>query len=747
MNDAHTPRRDAAAGSGGNRRSEDPYTPYPEPHPNDYGPGQYPQPPNPYQPTEPDPYTGQYPNGYPTPQPSPGPGHGGQSAGQGDGWSATQSQFQGQVQYPGQRGTADPSAYRHPSDTGAQPRVPRQPQGYRGDQPPHDGYGPGQYPPSSYDSGQYGGEAPGSGHYHTGQYASGQYDSGRYAAGQYDTGQQPVHQYPPGPQDTGGYGPGRFHEPERQPSRPPAHPSGQYQVGPLQGHRADGRYATDPGDTGQLPFDPRGHHPYPRQGEPQPSPDHYQGAQQPHPRQAPSAAQQGQTPSANPYDELGALVTEPGGEAGPPRASTAEQGRPLAGNYQTEQFAFVDDEEEDEEVIDWLKFAETRSERRDERKRRGRHRVLALVVVVVLVLAGGGAYLWKAGKLPFLGSGSGTSAAAAQKRDVIVVHLRELDSANSSTALLVSNESTGKGTTMLLPNSLAISTDSTESSTLGKSVESAGAGPTRDGLSTLLGADIKGTWRLDTPFLELLVESLGGITVNTDSEVKGTGKEASKTLVRKGSKQSLNGPAAVAYATHRAGGETADRQLARFGQVLEAVLRKLPGSAASAVKTVQSLGAVADPSLPDEELGASLADLAEQAKTGAYRTVSLSVQDDGTLDDKTASGLVKDVLGGTVKNADPGATPTVSVRNATGRTDSSAKAQVALVNSGYTFVSGGTAPEVSLQSTVRYTDAASAQAAREVAQTLGLPKGAVKKGSSDAGNARISVVLGQDYEG
>ncbi|MEK8170794.1 hypothetical protein NKH77_18150 [Streptomyces sp. M19] len=128
-----------------------------------------------------------------------------------------------------------------------------------------------------------------------------------------------------------------------------------------------------------------------------------------------------------------------------------------------------------------------------------RNRAVALVVVLVLAVAGGVGYLWQAGKLPGLGSEDDTaSASGPQKRDVIVVHLRETRGGGSSTALLVDNVTTKKGTTVLLPNDLGVATEEGGSTTLGKSVVDEGSDATRESLSTLLGSSIQGTWRLDT---------------------------------------------------------------------------------------------------------------------------------------------------------------------------------------------------------------------------------------------------------
>lgn len=427
----------------------------------------------------------------------------------------------------------------------------------------------------------------------------------------------------------------------------------------------------------------------------------------------------------------------------PGTASGPEPGARPAPEYRTEQFSFIEEPDEDsEDVIDWLKFSESRTERRDERKRKGRNRVVALVVAVVLTAAGVAGYLWFAGSG---GEKAPVAAGGAQKRDVIVVHLRQTQGGGSSTALLVDNETTRKGTTILLPNSLAVAREGGGSTTLGKSVQDDGTGATRDALNTLLGADIKGSWRLDTPYLENLVELVGGIAVDTDTDVAAA-KAGETPVVRKGAAQDLSGQMAVAYATYRAPGEAPDKQLARFGQVMQAVLKKLSADTGATTKTVESLAQIPDPSLSVEQLGASLAQLAALAKKGSYDTSVLPVQADGTLGDKATEGVVKEVLGGTVKNTDRNTAPRVSVKNATGNKGATGSALVTLVNGGYTAVDGGTGGPAGAASAVTYADERRAAEAREVAKTLGLPAAAVKQ-AKGASNADVTVVLGKDYKG
>ncbi|MFD7719371.1 LCP family protein [Streptomyces sp. NPDC059814] len=415
-------------------------------------------------------------------------------------------------------------------------------------------------------------------------------------------------------------------------------------------------------------------------------------------------------------------------------------------DYGTEQFSFIEEPDEDsEDVIDWLKFTESRSERREEARRRGHNRMVALIVVVALVVVGGVGYLWSAGKLPGFSASEkeDTATTGPQRRDVIVVHLHNTKGGGTSTALLVDNVTTKQGATVLLPNSLAVSDEDGNTSTLGKSVEDDGTTGTRESIDTLLGTEISGTWRLDTPYLENLVDLVGNIDVDTDTDVPDAKKGASP-LVKKGKAQTLSGPMAVAYATYRGPDEAEAKQLTRFGQVMRGVLRKISDDPKAATVTVQTLAQILDPSLPEKDLGVSLAKLAEHAKVGDYKTALLPVQEDGSLTDSAADSVVKDILGGTVKAPAADAAVRVAIRNATGSERGTESARIKLVNGGYAFVNGGKTSAVA-SSEILYKDAAGKEKATQVAKTLDLPTSAVKKGTP-AGNADVSVVIGQDYK-
>lgn len=539
-----------------------------------------------------------------------------------------------------------------------------------------------------------------------------------YGYDPYAAGQQP----PVSPYDTGQQQPLSSHDTGQQPPAPTYNTQDSY----------DPYGAGAPGTAGtSAAYDPYG-----------------QTGQPGRTSQAGQAGRTGQTSSTGQQPRVAEQTAYIPQQAGP-----AEKSEPRADrDYRTEQFAFVEEQEaESEDVIDWLKFTENRTERREEARRRTRGRIIGLVVVLALVATGGVGYLWYAGKLPGLSSTSDKSgtatSAAAQKRDVIVVHLHNTTGSGTSTMLLVNNTTTKQGTSVLLPNSLALTGDDGSTTTLAKSVDDDGSAGTLDAIDTVLGTDIEGTWRLDTPYLNNLVELVGGIEIDTNADVPDpdSDKKGETPLVKKGSDQSLSGKMAVAYATYQASGESQTAQLERFGQVMQGVLRKLSSDAQAATITVQTLAQILDPSLTDKDLGAFLATLADQAKGGDYKTALLPVQQDGTLSEEATDSVVKDVLGGTVKSPEEGAAVRVGIKNATGDKDFTEEARVVLVNGGYTFLDSGTAVTTQSVSQITYADAAQKENAAEVAKTLGLPAGSVKKGTVTS-NADVSVVLGQDYE-
>ncbi|MEZ0065688.1 hypothetical protein ABIA32_001688 [Streptacidiphilus sp. MAP12-20] len=505
-------------------------------------------------------------------------------------------------------------------------------------------------------------------------------------------------------------------------------------------------------DYGQPGYEQQGYAQQPDYGQQQ---DYYQAQQyQQQPQQYQSPQQAPQSPPYQPQPQSRSQSQaqpeagfSPAYQAQPAAAApSAAPGAPGGGagagakgrDYGTESFTFVDDEEESEDVIDWVKFSETRGERRDERRRKLRSRAVAGALALALVAVGSVGYLWATGKI--FQSGPAAVAASTQ-REVVAIHMHDLNK-NVYSALLVSEPSPAKGITLLLPGTLGIPQDSSGGAlvALSTAVDNQGTYGTRTGINTLLGTDISATWDIHTPFLQNLVDLLGGLQINSDVAITVNGKQ----LVSPG-QSTMNGAAAMAFATYKAKGESDQAQLNRFGIMLQALVKAMPTDPTSAAGQIDRMGAVADPSLSDATLGALLAKLSTDAHSGAYSTETLPVQPNGTLGSNAAT-IVSGVLQGKVNSQNGQQTVArVQLVDATGKAKASDFAQAAVTNAGFTLVPGIAKASPRSTSEITYTDPSRKTDALAVATSLGLPASAVKQGASGQ-SVDLVVTLGKDYK-
>jgi hypothetical protein len=239
------------------------------------------------------------------------------------------------------------------------------------------------------------------------------------------------------------------------------------------------------------------------------------------------------------------------------------------------------------------------------------------------------------------------------------------------------------------------------------------------------------------------------VTVNVDPASAAAVVDANtgKPVFQAGS-QDMTGDKAAYYALYRPKGESPDKQLARFGQVVQGMLAKIPHTASTTTAVLNSLAAVPDPALPNDKLAAILTALGAEEQSGRFAEQPLPVRSDGTgvMDLDKASGVVRSLLGGASLAKDNGGLSRVSVADGTGRQDtvsSRAMAESKLVGSGYTPLDQG----VAQQSPTTYVlvPSGATSLGNQVALALGLPDSAVRTAAFDTTLTDARVVLGADW--
>ncbi|MCX9189936.1 hypothetical protein C3Y87_00565 [Carbonactinospora thermoautotrophica] len=402
--------------------------------------------------------------------------------------------------------------------------------------------------------------------------------------------------------------------------------------------------------------------------------------------------------------------------------------RDASKTYETAQFSFVEDENSGD-VLDWLAFAETRAERREERRRRFRNRLIALgVLLAVCVVTFGGYLLWRAR--------SSGEEQDARPRATLLLQIRDAQGGAAASALLVYHREARQGFALYIPPHLLVDAPGQGRLQFRDTMSAIGPSLSRDALSDILGVPIGGSWVLDQASFASLVDRLGGVEAAVD---QGRGEMPARRLT---------GAQAAAYATDA--GEDPARQKARFQQVLDGVLRGLPGTA-DGVKTLINEAALgADATLPVDQLAAFLVGLRTSIDEQRFAVEALPVHTSGALDVERAGPLVHKLFGSSLKARQDSGPPRVAVRNGSGDPERAEAARIRLLNAGYRYIDAGQVEGQRFKKSVVQVGDDSPEAREEavqVALTLGLPSSAVQVKPGEQTVASIVVILGKDFRG
>lgn len=395
---------------------------------------------------------------------------------------------------------------------------------------------------------------------------------------------------------------------------------------------------------------------------------------------------------------------------------------------------------------------ELRAERRRQRRRRlGAGGIAGVVVVVLALLAGGGFFVHNATSGP---------ATPTDPQQTMLVALTADDRSAVASMLAAHQAAPRAGFEMLIPSRLLTDVCGYSSQPFGR-VFSFPDGPSlaRTTLSQVLG-DVKIDRALtftQTQFARL-VDGVGGVTVDVDTDVITTSGGSRVVAIPKGNGQRLNGASAVLFATYVAPGEAPAASLTRFQAVFEAMITALPkkvSAAAAALRTAQ-----VDPA--SANAAATLfTDLAVDDHRNQFLSEIMPSQpiDSGggtpsyRVDPTALKSLVASQLGKSLPAGDVSKQPTVLIQNGVGTPGLVQSACNRLLPAGFTFAGSGNAQSFNYPKTQIFVFPSTpddlVRVTRDgdrVADLLKLPRTDVVASTQGNNVADVVVILGRDYK-
>jgi hypothetical protein len=387
---------------------------------------------------------------------------------------------------------------------------------------------------------------------------------------------------------------------------------------------------------------------------------------------------------------------------------------------------------------------------REEQKRKERQRwiltgvaVVAVVVVGILLVA-----LLSGGD-----DGSGSGPEGQRTERTLTLTLAAENAPATSGALMVDDPDSSTAASVLVPSRLFVQGPTPSSIPFGETVLLGDVAAPGNALADTLDVVVDDTWQMSDRVLGALVEDVGGVLVDVDVDVL----DGRKIVLSSGDGQLLNGPQAVAYANYLGKGEVEEARLARFGQVLDQLMRQLPDNQETLVDLFNRVKATERATLSAEQLAEFVQSYGDIARGGdaQYQTLPTTVLESGgglpalAVDpaglERLRSGLLSDSL---PPNAG-GDQITVYVQNGVGTPGLEQDAAEKLRDAGYEFLNGGNANEFGRRQTVILIPDGgdvSVSVGKSVASTLGVPQSAVQISDQGQSVADVVVVLGEDFK-
>jgi hypothetical protein len=394
----------------------------------------------------------------------------------------------------------------------------------------------------------------------------------------------------------------------------------------------------------------------------------------------------------------------------------------------------------------------TRSEQRAERRRQRRRRFgaagIAAIVVGVLVAAAAIGF----------GVHRATTGSSAPKdpETTLLVTMQGADGNAVATLLAAHDVKAKQGLELLVPSRLITDVCGFGTQQYGQIVGLPdGERLARRTLSQVLdNAAIDGSWTFAPAQLAKLVDSVGGVTVDVDTDVLQQQGGSTLVVVPAGKRQHLNGSRAVAFASYLGNGEDATAVLSRFQAVFQAVVNALPAKSGDAATVLTAAGVRA--TMPTPQLATLLTALAHDDKADSLLPVDLPTKPIDTgggptsyrVDQGELDKLVHARLAPSLPRQSGPKRATVLIENGVGTSGLVASACDKLLPAGYGFAGSGNAPNFNYATSqiIVFSDTvAAAQVGNDIARLLGLPAGDVVSSTQGQNVADVVIILGRDY--
>jgi hypothetical protein len=323
-------------------------------------------------------------------------------------------------------------------------------------------------------------------------------------------------------------------------------------------------------------------------------------------------------------------------------------------------------------------------------------------------------------------------------------------------ALLASDPEQDDGSVVLVPSRLLVEGPVPEDIPFSSTTRLNDPAAPGFALAQTLDVLVDGTWRLTPEGLSALVDSVGGVVIDVDSEVVVTRPNGNRQVLVGAGRSTLDGAQATAYATAIPQGGNDQVRLAHFNDVLQALLAKLPASADQVQALLDGLNRESLSTKGNAWLAGFLVSLAGAAAQDNVLAQTIPVQTLGAggavtvyqLDEAASEELLSRSF---ADSRPPGGTdrPRVLVQNGVGRPGLELAAAQQLTDAGFAFANGGNANHFGYDTSVVIVpddSSASLELGDSVAKALGLPASAVEVAGEGQTIADVIVILGANYQ-